>query len=291
MCTGFSRLKRLFLLLALALAGDCSVFLDTVVAAGFDKKLWAQIRQPGGGKAETIGFYSAGCLQGGQTLPLTGPGFQVMRVIRNRYHGHPNLIRFIQQLGRYAATQQARLLIGDLSQPRGGPMSYGHSSHQTGLDADIWLQHIAANQQLPVKETETRPFVSVVDVPGGRILPERWSGLYRNILQIAAESPEVERVFVNPVIKQTLCRNPDNHSWLRKIRPWWGHDAHIHIRLACPTGNSQCKPQKPPPPGSGCDHWLDQWVEDQKLPPRKQKKSRKKALVLPTACYQLLDNH
>jgi murein endopeptidase len=29
------------------------------------------------------------------------------------------------------------LLIGDMSQPRDGPMLYGHSSHQIGLDVDI----------------------------------------------------------------------------------------------------------------------------------------------------------
>ena len=31
------------------------------------------------------------------------------------------------------------LLVGDISQPRGGPMLTGHASHQLGLDADIWL--------------------------------------------------------------------------------------------------------------------------------------------------------
>ena len=29
--------------------------------------------------------------------------------------------------------------VGDMSQPRGGPMVTGHSSHQIGLDVDIWL--------------------------------------------------------------------------------------------------------------------------------------------------------
>jgi hypothetical protein len=31
------------------------------------------------------------------------------------------------------------LYIGDISQPRGGPMTSGHASHQIGLDADIWM--------------------------------------------------------------------------------------------------------------------------------------------------------
>jgi penicillin-insensitive murein endopeptidase len=73
------------------------------------------------------------------------------------------------------------------------------------------------------------------------------------------------------------------------VRPWWGHADHIHVRLACPSNSIQCKSQKPPPPGSGCDRWLDQWVEDQKLPPSPKKKKPRKPLVLPDACYSLLN--
>ena len=29
--------------------------------------------------------------------------------------------------------------VGDMAQPRGGPLPFGHASHQTGLDVDIWF--------------------------------------------------------------------------------------------------------------------------------------------------------
>ena len=256
---------------------------------------WGQARQPSAAQsAQSIGFYSAGCIAGAQALPLSGPGFQVMRLDRNRYYGHPSLIQFIQELGFTAQQHDVRLLIGDLSQPRGGPMSYGHRSHQIGLDADIWLQHLASDQALSPKQVLTLPMRSVVDKKRGRLIAERWSPVYTELLRATARSPEVERVFVNPVIKQALCRNPANHVWLSKIRPWWGHDAHFHVRLTCPPDSPQCRPQEPPAADSGCDKYLDQWVQEQMSPPKKKRSSpaqKKKPLVLPTACNAVLDTH
>jgi penicillin-insensitive murein endopeptidase len=73
-------------------------------------------------------------------LPVNGETWQVMRVSRNRNWGHPALVQFIEQLSERAArVGWPGLLIGDMSQPRGGPMFNGHASHQLGLDADIWL--------------------------------------------------------------------------------------------------------------------------------------------------------
>ena len=41
------------------------------------------------------------------------------------------------------------LLIGDMSQPRGGPMLNGHSSHQIGLDVDIWFTPMPDHELSP----------------------------------------------------------------------------------------------------------------------------------------------
>ncbi|MDX1607259.1 MAG: penicillin-insensitive murein endopeptidase, partial [Candidatus Competibacterales bacterium] len=95
--------------------------------------------EPAPGPAQVHGFYSAGCVQGARPLALRGDHHQVMRPSRNRYYGHPALIDFIERLGRTAADHGVRLLVGDLAQPRGGPMDSGHRSHQSGLDADIWF--------------------------------------------------------------------------------------------------------------------------------------------------------
>lgn len=252
---------------------------------------YSQPRKPTSEPAQVHGFYTAGCLAGGQALPLVGTGFQVMRVDRNRYYGHPRLINFIQQLGQKAQSLDAHLLIGDLSQPRGGPMSYGHRSHQIGLDADIWLQHLDADAKpLSRKQVLTRPMRSVVDRKRGRLFNQYWSPIYTELLRTTAQHPHVERVFVNPVIKQALCQNRANHSWLHKIRPWWGHDAHFHVRLGCPPDSPNCRPQNPPPSGSGCDKHLDQWVNDQISPPKKRRTSsgKRKTRRLPALCHNLL---
>jgi penicillin-insensitive murein endopeptidase len=88
-----------------------------------------------------IGFYSRGCLAGAQQLPIDGPNWQVMRLSRNRNWGHPELVEFLKRFAA-AATKNSNwpgILVGDMAQPRGGPMLTGHVSHQIGLDADIWL--------------------------------------------------------------------------------------------------------------------------------------------------------
>ena len=73
-------------------------------------------------------------------LPINGPTWQVMRLSRNRNWGHPEIIKAWSGLPNKAAVDWLeRLLVGDMAQPRGGPMINGHWSHQVGLDADVWL--------------------------------------------------------------------------------------------------------------------------------------------------------
>nr|NIP77242.1 penicillin-insensitive murein endopeptidase [Xanthomonadales bacterium] len=93
------------------------------------------------GPAEIHGSYSKGCLAGAVELAETGAGWQAMRLSRNRNWAHPAMIAFLERLSRAAARDGwPRLYVGDISQPRGGPMMGGHRSHQVGLDADIWLR-------------------------------------------------------------------------------------------------------------------------------------------------------
>ena len=215
-----------------------------------------------------------------------------MRPNRNRYYGHPSLIAFIESLGRRVAVYNAYLLIGDLSQPRGGPMAFGHASHQVGLDADIWFRLEQNERRLSRQEVEHLPMLSMIRPAQGALNMTRWSPRFRDILKWAAEAPDVERIFVNPIIKQHLCRNETQRAWLRKLRPWWGHHSHFHVRLRCPTGNMQCKSQSPPPPGDGCNEGVDDWVREIQLavvaPPKKVAPKKKKTLLLPAACTALL---
>jgi len=254
---------------------------------------WSQVAGPLPGPAEVIGSYNAGCIVGAVALPLVGDGHQAMRLSRNRYYGHPVLIRFLERLSRQAAARGDRLLIGDLGQPRGGPMSSGHRSHQSGLDADIWFLQQSRNQVLPRPETERLGAPTMIRATEGTLNYANWSPRYRDTLRQAALAPEVDRIFVNAIIKQALCDGESDRRWLNKVRPWWGHDAHFHVRLACPPDSVQCQPQKPIPPGDGCDADLANWVRDIVQAARNPKPYKKpeppSTENLPAACYAVLN--
>src|SRR3954466_14255629 len=113
-----------------------------VLCGGAD---WSTVAPPAPGPTQSIGFYTAGCLQGAQALPLEGPGHEAIRISRNRYWGQPVLLEYVQTLAaQVRAAGQAHLYIGDLGQPRGGPAPSGHASHQVGLDVDIQFVPAAA---------------------------------------------------------------------------------------------------------------------------------------------------
>src|SRR5262249_57426627 len=105
------------------------------------KELFGVGKSPAPMAARAIGFYAKGCLAGAKALPIDGPAWQAMRLSRNRNWGHPDLIAMLEKLAIEAREHDGwpGLLVGDISQPRGGPMLSGHASHQVGLDADIWF--------------------------------------------------------------------------------------------------------------------------------------------------------
>jgi penicillin-insensitive murein endopeptidase len=215
----------------------------------------AAMEQPAPGPASAIGAAAHGCLQGASALPPSGPGWQVLRPDNNRFWGMPALVAVIEeQSAKIEAYGQ--LVIGDMSLPRGGRMPTGHASHQSGLDADI----LFALTDHPLTEQERAdPDVAGV-VKDGKILPERWGAAQLALLRNFAEDPRVERIFVNPAIKRHLCRSVGgDRAWLHRIRPWWGHAGHFHVRLSCPAGGTRCEPGPAIPEGDGCGADLDWW--------------------------------
>lgn len=241
-------------------------------------------------EARAIGFYSRGCLAGGTALPLDGETWQVMRLSRNRNWGHPAMVDFLR---RFAAQVPKAgwpgILVGDISQPRGGPMLTGHASHQIGLDADIWLTPMP-RRTLTREEREFTSATNVVREDRLDIDPSVWTAQHREVLKIAASQREVERVFVNPAIKKALCREAGrDRAWLNKVRPIWGHNYHFHIRLACPAGEEGCRTQDPVPAGDGCDASLDWWFTDEALNPRPGKPRPPITLAgLPAECRRVV---
>jgi penicillin-insensitive murein endopeptidase len=218
---------------------------------------------------EPFGFYSRGCLAGAQALPADGPQWQAMRPSRNRNWGHPELIRFVERLAPAAALASgwSGILVGDLAQPRGGPMLTGHASHQLGLDADIWLKPMPA-QRMSRAEREEVSSITVVRADRLDVDPLAWTPGHQAVLREAAMDAKVQRIFVNAAIKRAMCRTAKGEPWLRKIRPEHGHDYHFHVRLFCPSGADKCNVQDPTPEGDGCDATLDWWFTDEALHPK-----------------------
>jgi penicillin-insensitive murein endopeptidase len=259
------------------------------------KELFGRKTTPARMETRSIGFYAHGCLAGAQALPINGKTWQVMRLSRNRNWGHPDLIAFLERLSAKAAkVGWPGLLVGDMSQPRGGPMITGHASHQVGLDADIWLTPMP-NRELTREEREEMSATMAVADDRRDVDPKVWTPAHLALIKTAAEQPEVERIFVNPAIKKALCREAGaDRDWLHKVRPYWGHDYHFHVRLACPAGETGCEPQPPPPPGDGCSGKdLDWWFTDAVLhppPPKVPPKPRTGPMManLPAACRQVL---
>ena len=210
--------------------------------------------------ARAIGSYAKGCLSGGVSLPINGPDWQVMRLSRNRNWGHPRLLDFLE---RFAADARALdgwpgLLVGDMSQPRGGPMITGHSSHQIGLDVDIWLTPMP-DRVLTTQERESMIAISMLKDPF-TVDPDKWTPLHTKLLKRAASYPEVDRIFVHPAIKKVLCEQAGtDRAWLAKVRPWWNHYYHFHVRVTCPPESPDCETQKPLSNDDGCGQELTNW--------------------------------
>ena len=244
------------------------------------------------------GFYSKGCISGATAMPIDGPHWQVMRLSRNRRWGHPDLIAIIEDLSYKAkASGWNGLLVGDISQPRGGPMLTGHRSHQLGLDADIWFTQMP-NKRMTYQEREDTSAISVLKRKSVYVDDRRWPKAATALLRHAASYAKVERILVHPGIKKKLCDTvKGDRSWLNKIRPFWGHHYHFHIRIGCPAGSPNCRKQKSTGRGTGCDSSLDWWFKVAFGPKKKPKKGKKtkakkpRQLVLsdlPPACRPVL---
>ena len=226
---------------------------------------------------EAIGSYAKGCAAGLVRLPETGPTWQAMRLSRNRNWGHPDAIAYVQDLSRKVTQIGWRgLYIGDISQPRGGPMTSGHASHQIGLDIDIWMLP-PSRLNLSASERESLSSISVRTEDQRRI-NSNWTAQHHEVMKQAALDPRVDRIFVAAAVKIEMCRTATraDTSWLQKIRPAVGHNYHFHVRLKCPRGDRNCVTQTPTVAelsngGNGCDETLQWWVTDFLNPPRRER--------------------
>lgn len=278
--------------IASALFGFCSAATPLLPSpTPGPQNAWSRVPGPAPGNPTVIGFYSAGCIRGAVQLPPEGRGYQSMRPSRNRQYAHPELVEFIQNLASTLDAVGSALLISDIGQPRGGPMPYGHNSHQVGLDVDIWYWTHPEQKvrSLSREERDGLPMINMLNA-NGVVDPNRFGGEQIEKLKMAASDPKVERIFVNPAIKTYLCSTleAEELSWLGKLRPWPGHNEHFHVRIRCPKDSNECVAQDPPPPGNGCDEVLP---PRRKLKPEPSEPTVKDRLLepsFPEPCTRLL---
>lgn len=244
---------------------------------------------PAPGPLRIIGA-STGCIAGAGELPAQGPGFEVIRAPISSFWGAPETIRGVETLGAWArADDLPELYVGDLSGPRGGPLSGGHVAHQRGVDVDIYLD-TQPKPDLPESALDRLTPPPIVPYGGTQVDPRQWSSETVALIHLATELPGLNRLLVNPVIKRQLCETvTGDRSWLHKVRPWWGHRAHMHLHFSCPPGQPQCIDQAPIPPGDGCDQSLAWWFEPDgsvRPPPPPQPGALPPAI--PVACAPIL---
>lgn len=257
------------------------------------KEMFGRKPEPAPLAARSIGKYSRGCLAGGTMLPVNGPTWQVMRLSRNRNWAHPELIKLIERLAtKVPNVGWPGLLVGDMSQPRGGPMITGHVSHQIGLDADLWLTPMP-DHELTRQEREEMMAINVVNDTWDDVRPEIWSPIYIAFYKMIAEDPQVERVLANGAIKQALCRDvKTDRAWLGKIRVVPGHNYHLHIRIKCPADSPDCTPDIPPPAHEDCAENLAFWKSQNYFKPKPYVPGppghQLKLADLPHACREVL---
>jgi penicillin-insensitive murein endopeptidase len=275
----------IFAVVAVALALLASVVAPPAYAEA--RSEWAAVREPSPGVPRVIGGTGLGCIGGAVALPREGPGFQAVRLSRNRNWGHPVTIAAVETLARQArGAGFPDLWIGDLGQPRGGPMPFGHASHQVGLDADVWLD-LGPKPLVPGSPRETIRETSLVLPDESDVDPARFTARHATLIRMAAELPGIDRVLVNHGIKRGLCRMHGGAAWLRYVRPWRGHDSHMHIRMRCPLDQPDCRGIPPPPLGDGCDASLAWWLSDAARAPGPREAGL--APVMPGACRAVLN--
>lgn len=251
------------------------------MAEDLANQLFGAMKAPSQQDPMPIGSYAKGCAAGLVQLPETGPSWQAMRLSRNRNYGQPVLVDFLQDLSLDAQKiGWAGLYIGDMSQPRGGPMTSGHASHQIGLDADIWM---LPPKRLDLSRKERENIISIpVRSADQRSVTSNFTPRHAALLKAAASDKRVDRVFVAAAVKIEMCKTATraDKKWLQKIRPVAGHDTHFHVRLKCPKGAKLCETQTPTVSelsngGNGCDDTLMYWVSDAYLNPPKPSKPEK----------------
>jgi len=200
------------------------------------------------------GYYADGSLRLATPLPREGHGFFHLFHVRDRFWGSEGLVGLIENVAAEIANEYPdgeRLQVGDLSAEKGGQITL-HASHQNGLDTDfVYFRTNRREQGDDPAKGFTEQFVVKGRLSKNFDLERNW-----RLFQLLVESGRVQRMFVDPVIKNTYCRrfkkSAEAIQTLRRMRPLSNHGDHVHVRLTCPAESPDCLAQEEVPAGSGC---------------------------------------
>jgi murein endopeptidase len=170
-------------------------------------------------RSRALGKPNRGRLAGGVELPAAGTHFVTVDPVTGtspnpawRRHGTDRLVEVLLRVAsEHAAAHPGapRLVVGDLSRPRGGRFGPehggdGHRSHQNGLDADVYYPRRDGLERVPDR-------VAQVD---RRLAQE----LVTRFVRAGAQY-----VFVGP---RTGLRGPG-----KVVLTLGNHDDHLHVRI------------------------------------------------------------
>ena len=240
------------------------------------KEVFGSQKQPSPLAARSFGGYARGCIAGAKALPIDGPAWQAMRLSRNRNWGHPVLVAYLERLATDAkAAGQLAGPAGRRSGPAHGRADADRPCQPPDRPRRRCLADADARQYAHPEERENKSAISMLAEDGVTVDPKIWTEDHAKLIKRAASYPEVARIFVHPAIKKALCTwaAAKKEPWLSKVRPWWGHHYHFHVRLACPAGSQGCIGQPAAGTDDGCGKELDRWL----------KKLKKPAVVAPAA--------
>jgi penicillin-insensitive murein endopeptidase len=210
-----------------------------------------------GSSSSPIGSYSNGSIRNAVNLPEEGNGYMRLFVDRNRGWGSEELVSMIVEASsemNQLFPDKDRLQVGDLGAQTGGQITR-HGSHQNGLDVDLTYYRNNGQEQSP---NQTNGFSEVMVINGKLSanfdITRNWE-----LMKTLHKYGNVQRIFVDPVIKTELCKHAkaigddrDHAEVLRSLRPYQKHADHLHVRLYCPIGAKECIPQAEVPAGTGC---------------------------------------
>jgi len=170
-------------------------------------------------RSRALGKPYHGRLAGGVRLPAVGTHFVTVDPVTGaspnpawRRYGTDRLVRVLLEVAAaYAAAHPhaPRLVVGDLSRPRGGRFGRefggdGHRSHQNGLDVDVFYPRRDRRERIPAR-------VGQVDRRLAQELVDRF-------VRAGARY-----VFVGP---RTRLQGPP-----KVVMPLANHDDHLHLRI------------------------------------------------------------